>query len=630
MRWSLLLLLIIIGFIRSGRTLSVANNPPQPQPQHLSMQSSIPSTEEEDSRQLVELLHFCSIQQEPGLYCHPSENRFQIFCPVNIDQFEPAIYQCPDAHVCRIHQKLYALEDGEGVSLYSNGDPPIQNSRFKQFPQCVPISMIDLDAFCEDKLHDFHQSASAAETSDGDKEKSVRDLMSEYQNPDGFSLTNLPQPWNETAVDNGIRLLTAVRHCNPFSFNRKHVLDCLAVERKCLLSDDKGKIMYGFLLNIYDGIHDLVCQQIGRVTEIIPVIKECAGYDVCRRYEQDLRQMQQSYFASCFPFADALCRDRFWELYAGDIVASSTKSSSISSAVNNPAARDRLRQTVSQFRFCDPFKTNVQLECTVDIEISLTEFDSNSATVKQLDGSERLKPRPTSFDKKLFGSSAVEPAAKFSHQISVSASRIRHFQCPSDRLYAPITDSNGHQTMVISGPICRQFTPKFSRCMTRPGLEISARQMRQAKEMVLQRSNSNDSVNDKDISSTTTSSGSPAQKSLASTAAATNTIIITGPYMGFCYQHSTPGQYCIAGTPEAGVLCPQGIRIQCRRSRQLATNDLSLLMERCSQHFGPIPTASEDALDPFRKHQVLDVFGNPLSEGWYASCAQHHGVVMEK
>jgi hypothetical protein len=97
-------------------------------------------------------------------------------------------------------------------------------------------------------------------------------------------------------------------------------------------------------------------------------------------------------------------------------------------------------------------------------------------------------------------------------------------------------------------------------------------------------------------------------------------VLVTGSHLGFCYQYSAPGQYCLAGTPEAGIICPQGIRVLCRRSRTNSIDDLSGEMERCVQQFGQIPLAEQTAQDPFRRHPVVDVLGNALSNGWFASC----------
>lgn len=85
--------------------------------------------------------------------------------------------------------------------------------------------------------------------------------------------------------------------------------------------------------------------------------------------------------------------------------------------------------------------------------------------------------------------------------------------------------------------------------------------------------------------------------------------------MGFCIGMPFPGQYCVPGSPEVGIICPQGILIKCRRPKNsdpVSWSDTSPKMERCAQMNGLFPPLDLMNSDPFRKRKVSDVFGRTV------------------
>lgn len=85
----------------------------------------------------------------------------------------------------------------------------------------------------------------------------------------------------------------------------------------------------------------------------------CPTFDVCRKYDEE--EGSELAKAKCIPPVDAMCLDRFWAEHAGD-VRQETK-------LRLRDAQDgaKLIET-SNFRFCDPFKSRQQFECTLTLE----------------------------------------------------------------------------------------------------------------------------------------------------------------------------------------------------------------------------------------------------------------------
>jgi hypothetical protein len=101
-----------------------------------------------------------------------------------------------------------------------------------QFPQCVPATKTDMDAFCEDKLNELVLNAGDANLSPDYSMTPAEELRTHYA-----SKLQVAETINGTLKDPvllaGDSVLAAVRQCNPFNAMRKQVLDCVVVERTC-------------------------------------------------------------------------------------------------------------------------------------------------------------------------------------------------------------------------------------------------------------------------------------------------------------------------------------------------------------------------------------------------------------
>lgn len=201
---------------------------------------------------------FCA-SRAPGLYCHPFKGRLRVHCPSPSNSEEtmskPVIHilPCQDKYICRSHKKLHfssdktyladaeSLHGFEANSLYDDSHLQAQN------PQCVPEELSDLDAFCEDKIHEFVSSRRGGLDLPPHLETLRKRYSDLLKSEDQAKILNRP----ELASDlyEGDEVLVAVRHCNPFSAQRNQLLDCVVVQRQC---DEQLEFLGSFSENFVD------------------------------------------------------------------------------------------------------------------------------------------------------------------------------------------------------------------------------------------------------------------------------------------------------------------------------------------------------------------------------------------
>jgi hypothetical protein len=199
-----------------------------------------------------------------------------------------------------------------------------------------------------------------------------------------------------------------------------------------------------------------------------------------------------------------------------------------------------------------------------------------------------LFPAPTTLEEVSTGDE------KGGYVISIQCVQMRAVYCPrSDQIppRSPVPEENDSE-VAISGPVCKQFSPKLSRCMPRT------------------------TFNDAFVT--------------------TPVVLEPDMYAGFCLQHKYPGQYwyiykfpecdgSVSGTPDVGVVCPQGTVVKCRLpmvNEADKVSDFDGRYERCVQMVGPIPPVDGSNGDAFRHVPVTSLDGFVLTHGHWAKCAK--------
>ena len=296
-----------------------------------------------------------------------------------------------------------------------------------------------------------------------------------------------------------------------------------------------------------------------------------------------------------------------------------------------------------EFRFCDPFKPGLQLECVMDLRVHmkpivpsasvLHESDRNSLTSRIQsqfpDLHSLLYPDSTS----LTNDDAEEPYADeppTSPSISVRNIQVNRHTCSSKTIRqgeTPVDGGYNDPWLVREGPLCRQLTQKLSRCMPRAMLDISTSRTEHG-QLVMNAGDRADETTGQKVHGDELSTTSVKQDPLHTIHLSRDSPILKPKsHMGFCLGKGKPGQYCVPGTPEMAVLCPQGKVLSCPRPRwgdHASWTDLGSESERCVQMLGDIPGQGGNRpaakVDALRATKIVDLFGNELSYGWWAKC----------
>ena len=228
---------------------------------------------------------FCS-ERPAGLYCHPENGKQRVYCPEESPTTlgssvspTPFLVPCPSRHVCRSHRKLHFTDDDDDMESGDHHSPAHhqhlrESHRHGQepdslidddhllvhYPQCVFAEYTDLDGFCEDKIHEFvkgrRSSTQSMSPLDGPASGSSAAGMASHLDSLRQRYSGLLSPLRSQAstresterllknlldkskssqnpMDAWDEVLLAVRQCNPFSAERKQVLDCVVVQREC-------------------------------------------------------------------------------------------------------------------------------------------------------------------------------------------------------------------------------------------------------------------------------------------------------------------------------------------------------------------------------------------------------------
>ncbi|KAI3637484.1 hypothetical protein MIR68_004133 [Amoeboaphelidium protococcarum] len=220
-----------------------------------------------------------------------------------------------------------------------------------------------------------------------------------------------------------------------------------------------------------------------------------------------------------------------------------------------------------EFKFCDPYKQNKYLGCSMKYTVQMLGDG----------GLQHGKPREIKF--------------QFDH-ITVS-----HHFCPQKVIrQSALSQRDAQQsyldtTFITSGPQCRQFTPSVMRCTSRPSVRSNPQAVQKLRS--------------------------------STTADIFNQMFQLGEFVHICADKDEPGQYCLPGSPEIGIICPQGKAVTCPRPFITDPNNWNDLGQapRCVQNYGPFPGFIQD--DPFRLplNAPFDMFtGVKLKQGHYAQC----------
>jgi hypothetical protein len=433
----------------------------------------------------------------------------------------------------------------------------------KQFPQCVLRAEADEDAFCEDKYTDDLTE--------------VHTQLSKAIKPDDIDESTHKIRTRGTITPNEqFQLLALKKQCSPFHPRGQHMIYCALVKRECAFNF-QGQCIASH--------------------EIHPLTHICPGEDVCRVYEGDARMVQ----ARCLPFPDAICRDRYWYAHYEQTL--------------QEARESPLNQFITSitFRFCDPFKANaqlewdemefqspVQLECHLKIKVIKTPKAQTPVILaeNEYDSMQiRMRRQFPELYRSIY-SAKVKREDEYDIDLRPGTSQVRHHFCPSQpKRLDDVSDVDAEEPLAYTGQVCRQLSRTLSRCLPAAELELPASTIRRLKRKL----------------SVTSSNSSEAAD-----------IFKSDEYAGFCLATMIPGQYCIAGSPEIGVICPQGKKISCARPRQNDPDSWDDLgdMPRCIQHFGNFPAVSVASKDPFRRSPVMDLFGQYVEYGYFAQCAK--------
>lgn len=474
---------------------------------------------------------FCH-NKEVGLYCHPSESRVQVYCagPTAV----PVRLSCPPKHSCRTHRKLEILDGGK-------------SSLKKHFPQCVPAELLDLDAFCEDKVYAHNvdnDDAMDTVTLDRIEEVKLRYL-------------------NSTETSNE-RILTATHlQCNPFEPNHKQLLQCAVIYKECgqiISSDDDGNV---------SSSKNSTCVSTRHISVFVD---DCPAYDVCRQFEEDAGSYK---FAKCVNPVHAMCLDRFWSMYADKY-------------------QNHVKEPILKFDFCDPYITKKKLHCQLELGLGREPVPPTRYSAQD-DFQLRIQTKFPDLYSELFN---VDNPAPQVTTIEVKRIEIGSSFCPDENIDLSAVERNTDPRLAATGPVCKQLSQTFARCMPKPLIEVRAEELKAALAKLESHTNEINEV---------------------------STVLYPASYLGFCLAYSTPGQYCIPGTPENGVVCPQGKVLHCQRppmSDRLSWSDIGET-PRCIQHSGVFPKIGDTDYrpnDPFRSVPIVNAFGEPLLEGNWASC----------
>lgn len=454
--------------------------------------------------------------------------------------------QCPEKHICRTHRKLGLVlgqqqQDGFDDVLHGEEPPKLLMDGLhfsRQFPQCVREDELDMDAFCEDKILEDFQNGGRS---------SVEDV-------DGSVLKRIISERSEMVTE----LKYLVKQCSPFVANRKQVMQCALAERKCARKDLSGNCVSDY--------------------DIHPLVEQCPNWDVCRKYKEDGVDTPQ-----CIPSKDAICRDRFWSMYSDELVAEAK------------ARRSENMTRSLNFRFCDPYKFNKQMECDLDISITRRQRQQ----VRSLQSPAQLELVRMRLRKEFpdLHSMLFHEHMDIEYAVTTKVNRVKHLFCPSEVTRLRQQQPGADEKMVLNGPVCRQLSRKVSRCMPRAELEIPVSTREQIR----------------------------ARLAANRTLAEMRDPLLLGYDGAFCLSVESPGQYCVPGTPEVGIICPQGHLVACKRPHHHEPDDWNDLgaMERCTQKFGEYPAVDVNSTDAFRHAKVVDMFGDPVDFGYYAECKSH-------
>lgn len=282
----------------------------------------------------------------------------------------------------------------------------------------------------------------------------------------------------------------------------------------------------------------------------------------------------------------ALCRDRFWDVYASEIYDEARVV--FEARGNQTFARRDFQHSISKsFAFCNPYNSREHLHCNLDLQFTarpdLLVPARSKLTLVTLSSIQKRFPY---FAHSLATSSQLLPYSEFS--LKITRITLKYIACPKTSHYiASGLDLDGdHHSMVADGPLCKQFSRKMSKCV--PEVRLL------------------------------TSSG----------AASIPSDLRPASQLGFCLGMPGAGQFCVSGSPEIGIQCPQGKVIRCARpsnSDPASWTDIGDQALRCSQNFGLIPTISPSSppsskSDPFRVSPIANEAGQILSFGWWAQC----------
>ena len=389
------------------------------------------------------------------------------------------------------------------------------------------------------------------------------------------SLSSLGNGMQQTDVDlirsnfTGVNdeLLHVVRQCNPFNSRRREMLDCMLVKRKCSMQFQGSQCL------------DTI--------EIVPKISKCLGTNVCRNFGDGVDEIGM---AKCHSSSDAMCLDRFWAHYNDEFTSSIRARTDFAETAPNSVI-DPIGTGKIAFKFCDGFYESKQIECEIEWNV-FTPHERVQDSVLPESEQASLKEAMQSRYPLLYQEIYNQPAP-IKYRFEPKSVKLNQISCPATNVYlkdlnpnTPNIDPNA----AVSGPQCMQLSTKVSRCLPPLTIDVS-------------------SVEGHESATEGTTVYGNAKP---------------GEYAGFCAGKTHPGQYCVAGWLDVGVLCPSGVMVECQRPKPESwesETDFYYKLERCVQKFGDIPAVDGNSTDAFRHHSAVDLQGNTLDNGWWATCA---------
>lgn len=531
---------------------------------------------------------------QEGIFCHPSESNKMLFCSQGEEAF---IIDCPSKYSCRSHGKLKWLkatddqntaegsevqdevstEDMDGEELEeSNGwllSEKAHNLKHAKhnLAQCVRDDQLDLDNYCEDELFSFYSEDAFDKSWNGTKEEEELLASRAQDMNDDYDINN----------DNG-EAIAAVSLCNPFKIARKHLVKCFFVRKKCGLRLDSARCF--------------------ETREVQMQMEDCQQYEMCRHYRN--QDASRKHSAKCHSPLDALCLDRFWSIYSSDFM-SSLEETTLTSFL--PFTK------LSYFKFCDPFRSQKQLECKIEWHVSplpsLT-HQSILAPYEKESMKKYIRDRFPDLYKEVYPVSQGFDDSVLKRRFSIRPLRIEvvHHYCPdqaefiAERLeFQPEESiSDDYDDMEIdgsryytTGPVCKQLTRKTSICSPESALRIGIDIVTEEK----------------------------------SDRYGENSPLKLEAFPGFCLGRQ-PGQFCLPGTPDVGIFCPAGKIIRCRRPAASQISDVDDNTLRCIQKYGDVPKETY-AGNPFRNVKIQDLEGNEVFYGAWATCGPQTDQVSQ-